>query len=141
MKLREVTDGDLDALYAQQADPAAYEMADVPTRDRPAFDAHWQRIRNDPDVLIRVIDVDGAVAGHVLSFILRDERVIGYWIDGAYWGRGLATQALARLLEIETRRPLKAHVFPSNRGSVRVLEKNGFRLLQERPDSLIFELP
>ena len=140
MRLREVEDADLGALFEQQADPLAYEMADVPSRDRPAFEAHWARIRTDPDTLIRVIDVDGTVAGHVLSFVLNGERVIGYWIDRAWWGRGVATQALAQLLEIETRRPLKAHVSPPNRGSVRVLEKNGFRLLQEEPENLVFLL-
>jgi hypothetical protein len=54
MRLREVTDDDLDELYAQQADRVSYEMAAVPTRDRPAFDAHWQMLRADPEVLLRV---------------------------------------------------------------------------------------
>jgi RimJ/RimL family protein N-acetyltransferase len=140
MRLREVTDDDLDELYAQQADRVSYEMAAVPTRDRPAFDAHWQMLRADPEVLLRVIDVDGAVAGSMLSFVLRGDRVIGYWIGREFWGRGIATQALAQLLTIETRRPLRAHVFRPNRASARVLEKNGFRLLAEEPDNLIFEL-
>jgi RimJ/RimL family protein N-acetyltransferase len=140
MRLREVTDDDLDDLYAHQADRVSYEMAAVPTRDRQAFDAHWRLLRADPEVLLHVIDVDGAVAGSVLSFVLRGERVIGYWIGREFWGRGIATQALAQLLAIETRRPLRAHVFAPNRASARVLEKNGFRLLAEQPDSLIFEL-
>jgi RimJ/RimL family protein N-acetyltransferase len=140
MKLRELTDEDLDALYAHQADQVSYELAAVPTRDRPAFDAHWARIREDPGTLIRVIDVDGAVAGHVLSFVLRGERVIGYWIGREFWGRGIATEALTQMLAIETRRPLRAHVFPPNRASARVLVKNGFRLLAEEPENLTFEL-
>jgi RimJ/RimL family protein N-acetyltransferase len=140
MKLREVTDDDLDALYAHQADRVSYELAAVPTRDRPAFDAHWQRLLADPEVLLRVIDVDGAVAGNVLSFWLRGERVIGYWIDRGLWGRGIATEAVAQMLAIETRRPLRAHVFPPNRASARVLEKNGFRLVGEEQDGLVFEL-
>jgi RimJ/RimL family protein N-acetyltransferase len=140
MRLREVTDDDLDELYAHQADRVSYEMAHVPTRDRQAFDAHWQLLRANPEVLLRVIDVDGAVAGSMLSFVLRGERLIGYWIGREFWGRGIATQALAQLLAIETRRPLRAHVFPPNRASARVLEKNGFRLLAEEPDNLIFEL-
>lgn len=140
MILREVTDHDLDALFRFQADPIAYEMADVPTRDRPAFDAHWARIRRDPEVLLLTIDVEGAVAGHVLSFILGRDRVIGYWLGREFWGRGIATNAVGELLKIETRRPLRAHVFPSNTASARVLEKNGFRLLRAEPGTLIFEL-
>lgn len=141
MTLREVTDADLDDLFRHQADPIAYEMADVPTRDRAAFDAHWARIRSDPDVVIRTIDLDGAVAGNVLSFIVGGERVIGYWVGREFWGQGIATEAVRQMLEVETRRPLRATVSPSNRGSRRVLEKNGFRLLREEPDSLVFELP
>ena len=140
MRLREVTDDDLDELYAHQADRVSYEMAAVPTRDRPAFDAHWQMLRTNPETLLRVIDVDGAVAGSMLSFVLHGERLIGYWIGREFWGRGIATQALAQMLTIETRRPLRAHVFPPNRASARVLEKNGFRLLAEQPDNRIFEL-
>jgi len=138
--LREVADDDLDALFAFQADPIAYEMADVPPRDRPAFDAHWTKIRQDPEVLLLTIDLDGVVAGHVLSFILGRRRVIGYWLGRDFWGRGIATKAVAELLEIETRRPLRAHVFPSNTASARVLAKNGFRLLRGEPGSLTFEL-
>jgi RimJ/RimL family protein N-acetyltransferase len=139
--LREVTDADLDEFFRHQADPIASEMADVPTRDRAAFDAHWARIRSDPDVVIRTIDLDGAVAGNVLSFIVGGERVIGYWVGREFWGQGIATEAVRQMLEVETRRPLRATVSPSNRGSTRVLEKNGFRLLREEPDSLVFELP
>jgi RimJ/RimL family protein N-acetyltransferase len=140
VRLREVTDADLDDIFSHQADPVAYEMADVPTRERAAFDAHWQRIRADPHVLIRVVDVDGAVAGHALSFVQNGERVIGYWLAREFWGRGIASEALAQLLQVETRRPLRARVYPPNRASARVLEKNGFRLLREEPESLLFEL-
>ena len=140
MRLREVVDGDLDALFAQQADPDAYRLADVPTRDRPAFDAHWLRIRNDPESLIRTVDVDGQVAGHVLSFTLDGERKVGYWLGQEFWGKGIASDALAAFLAIETRRPLHANVARGNQGSVRVLEKNGFRLLREQPDGFAFVL-
>jgi RimJ/RimL family protein N-acetyltransferase len=140
VRLREVEDRDLDFFYDHQADRFAYELADVPTRDRAAFDAHWARIRYDPEVLIRTIEVDGHVAGNVLTFISGGRRVVGYWLGRAYWGRGIATEALAAFLEIVSERPLGAVVFPSNRGSVRVLEKNGFRLVHEEPESQHFEL-
>lgn len=140
MTLRDVEDDDLDAFYKQQADPQSYELAGLPPRDREAFDAHWARIRSDPAVTIRTIEVDGQVAGHVLSFARDDTRLAGYWLARELWGRGLATEALASFLGIETHRPLVAEVACNNLGSIRVLEKNGFRLLRGLPDGYAFEL-
>jgi RimJ/RimL family protein N-acetyltransferase len=140
MKLRDVRDSDLDTFFEFQADAAAADVADVPSRDREAFDAHWQRIRSDPDVVIKTIEVDGDIVGNVLTFVPDGERVVGYWIGRAFWGRGIATEALAAFLQMVTERPLRATVAPGNPASVRVLEKNGFRLLREEPESLIFEL-
>jgi RimJ/RimL family protein N-acetyltransferase len=140
VRLREVVDSDLDVFFEIQADPIAYALAGVATRDRTAFVEHWARIRNDPETVIRTIDLDGVVAGNVLSFVADGKRVVGYWIAREFWGRGIATEALARLLEIVSERPLEATVLPGNDASVRVLEKNGFRLLREEPENLIFEL-
>ena len=140
MKLREVEDRDLDALFAQQADRESYELADLPPRDREAFDAHWARIRNDPTVMIRTIDLGGEVAGHVLSFERDGVRLAGYWLGREFWGRGLATEALARFVEIDTHRPLRAEVATNNGGSIRVLEKNGFERIGELADGYAYEL-
>jgi RimJ/RimL family protein N-acetyltransferase len=140
VRLREIEDGDLDVFFANQADPEASVLADVPSRDRAAFDAHWARIRSDARILIRTIDVDGQVAGNVLTFIHEGKRVVGYWLGREWWGRGLATEAVAAFLEIVGERPLRATVAHGNAASVRVLEKNGFRLLREEPGSLLFEL-
>jgi RimJ/RimL family protein N-acetyltransferase len=48
-------------------------------------------------------------------------------VGPAHWGRGIASQALARLLELEPARPLYAHAAADNAGSLRVLTKSGFR--------------
>jgi RimJ/RimL family protein N-acetyltransferase len=140
VRLREVDDADLDVFFANQADREASMLADVPSRERAPFDAHWARIRADPQIVIRTIEVDGQVAGNVLSFIHRGARVVGYWLGRDWWGRGLATSALAAFLEIVDERPLRATVAHGNLASVRVLEKNGFRLVRDEPESLIFEL-
>jgi RimJ/RimL family protein N-acetyltransferase len=140
MRLRPLEDADLDALYEHQSDRAAAELADVPSRERPAFDQLWQGMRANSQIVIRVIEDDGAVAGYTFTFIRDGQRVVGYWLGRRYWGRGLATRALAEFLPLVEERPLQATVSPANRASVRVLEKNGFRLLREEPGSLIFEL-
>jgi RimJ/RimL family protein N-acetyltransferase len=123
--LREVADADLDALFEQQADPESSAMAGVPSRDRASFDAHWRRIRAGEGNVTRTIDVDGEVAGHALSWEADGRRYVGYWIAREFWGRGLATRALAELVD-ELPRPLHALVSVENAGSIRVLEKCGF---------------
>jgi RimJ/RimL family protein N-acetyltransferase len=146
--LRDVDESDLDALFEQQADPASSAMAGVPSRNRADFDAHWRRIRANDQNLIRVIDVDGEAAGHVLSWPSDGRRYIGYWVAREYWGRGLATAALAELVAEIRERPLHALVSTGNLGSIRVLEKNGFvevgpaddKLADEGVPGLLYEL-
>jgi RimJ/RimL family protein N-acetyltransferase len=128
VRLRAVTDADLPILYEHQRDAGAAAMAGVPSRDRAAFDAHWARIRADPTGRERVIEVDGQVAGSLVCFIRDGVREVGYWIDRAYWGRGVASRALVLFLQEETTRPLHATALRSNLASLRVLEKAGFRV-------------
>ena len=69
---------------------------------------------------------DGAVAGNIGCWEDDGRRLVGYWIGREFWGRGLATQALAELLDVVDARPLHAYVAKSNVASIRVLEKCGF---------------
>lgn len=124
--VREVTDADLPILYEQQLDPEATRMAAFASRAREPFMAHWARIRINPAEVVRTIVCDGAVAGNIVSWGPGDKREIGYWLGREYWGRGIATQALAAFLNVVRERPLWAHVAGHNIGSRRVLEKCGF---------------
>jgi RimJ/RimL family protein N-acetyltransferase len=123
VRLRAVTDEDLPTFFEQQSDPEATRMAVFPARDRAAFDGHWARIRADETNVIRTIVLDDMVAGNVLCFGPPDAREVGYWLGRAFWGRGVASEALALFLEQVTERPLVAHVAKHNAGSARVLEK------------------
>lgn len=135
VRLRDVEDDDLPILFEYQADPVATEMADFPARDREAYLAHSARIRADPTVTFQTILVDGQVAGNVVAWDDAGRRSVGYWIGREFWGRGVATLALAAFLRIVTTRPLYAHVAKHNLGSIRVLEKCGFRIIAEaRPE-------
>lgn len=124
--LRDVVEDDLDAIFEQHRDPESVEMAKVPSRDREGFDAHWQRVLAGPTNVAKVIDVDGVVAGTALSWEQDGRRLVGYWLAREYWGRGLATQALAQLVAELPQRPLHAWVVTTNAGSIRVLQKCGF---------------
>jgi RimJ/RimL family protein N-acetyltransferase len=125
--LRETVDDDLPILFVHQADPEAARMAAFPSRDRDAFQEHWDRIRADDTVITRTIEADGEVVGTIGSFTVEGERDVGYWIGREHWGRGVATAAVRALLKIEPHRPLSARVAAHNVGSQRVLEKCGFR--------------
>jgi len=125
--LRSVEDGDLDVFYEHQADPHAVEMAAFPARDRDAFAAHWARLRADDTLTTRTIVADGEVAGNIGSWAQDGQQLLGYWIGREWWGRGVATRAVALLVDELPVRPLHAHVAVHNLGSVRVLEKCGLR--------------
>ena len=124
--LREVVQSDLPIFYDQQREPEANRIADFPARERDAFMSHWAKIMADPKVLLRTIIWHGQVTGNIVSWERDNEREVGYWLGTAFWGRGIASAALAALLEIEKTRPLFGHVATGNLGSVRVLEKCGF---------------
>jgi RimJ/RimL family protein N-acetyltransferase len=126
VQLRDVAEADLPIFFEHQLDPEATQMAAFPARDRDAFLAHWAKILADETVGKQTILVDGQVAGNIGSWGQLGERDVGYWIGRQYWGRGVATSALAAFLGYETARPLYAHVAKHNIGSLRVLEKCGF---------------
>ena len=125
--LRPVEDDDLAVFFEHQRDPEATAMAAFPAREREAFDAHWAKIRADATTVQRTIVADGAVAGNIGGWEQDGQHLLGYWIGGQYWGRGIATAALAQFVNELSIRPLYAHVVAHNVGSIRVLEKNGFR--------------
>ena len=124
--LREVVEGDLPILYEHECDREAAAMAAFPSRDRDAFMAHWARTLANDSALTWTIVCEGEVAGNIGCWEADGHRFVGYWIGREFWGRGLATQALAELVDMVEARPLYAHVVKSNVASIRVLEKNGF---------------
>jgi len=124
--LRDVSEADLPIFYEQQLDPDATQMAAFPSRDRDAFMAHWNKILVNTDVILKTILFEGQVAGNIVSWDQSGQREVGYWIGKAYWGKGMATKALAEFLGIVKIRPLFAHVAKHNTGSLRVLHKCGF---------------
>lgn len=129
--LHDVTESDLPILYEQQLDPEATAMAAFPSRDRESFMAHSAKIMADESVIFKAIVFDGQVAGSMVSWIMEGEREVGYWLGREFWGKGIATRALAEYVEIVKTRPLVAHVAKHNVGSQRVLEKCGFKVIGE----------
>jgi RimJ/RimL family protein N-acetyltransferase len=127
--LRPVHDSDLPVFYRQMNDPEALRMAAFTPED-PAdwsqFEDHWKRVRSS--ALVRTVLTDGDVVGHAAVYGEPGEREVTYWVDRAYWGKGIATAALRALLAEVPERPLYARAAADNAGSLRVLEKCGFRV-------------
>lgn len=130
--LRPVADADLDALFDQMRDPESVWMAaftpDNPD-DRSAFDAHMADVRSSPDITLRAVTCDGQLTGSIASYVLEGQTEVTYWVDRAAWGRGIASQALELLMSLVPVRPLYARVASDNVGSLKVLQKSGFKII------------
>ncbi|GAB2587544.1 N-acetyltransferase [Paractinoplanes abujensis] len=127
--LRPLEDADLDALFEQMRDPESVRMAAFVGRDpddRAAFDAHMTKIRARPDVTNRAITLDGRLVGSVAAFVIEGDTEVTYWVDRAFWGRGIAGRALELLLHEVPVRPLYGRAASDNLASLKVLRRAGF---------------
>jgi len=98
---------------------------------------NWvRRAHEDPNQLNLAIVVEGKAVGGIglvfLQDVYRHTAEIGYWLGEAYWGRGIATEAVKAVTEYVMGHfqiyRVQARVFEWNRASYRVLEKAGYRL-------------
>jgi len=128
-------DADLPLFFEQQTDPHANQMAAFTSRDpfdQQSFETHWQKIMVDDSVTIRTVLFEELVAGYILSYIDEGNPEVGYWIGKEFWGKGIATKALAKFLStVNTTRPIYARTAKDNQASKRVLEKCGFCVIKE----------
>lgn len=88
-----------------------------------------------------VMDVDDVVVGTIGAYDYQDDRIeVGFSIVQGWQGRGLATEALRKVLEYLTENEgipcVIAWCASENIGSRRVLEKAGMRLVRTEKDSL-----
>jgi RimJ/RimL family protein N-acetyltransferase len=136
VQLRDVEADDLALFFEHQRDPVAVAMVAFQSRDRAAFAQHWAKLLADDTLLKKTIVVASAVsadspaqhqvAGHIGSWTSEGKREVGYWLDRAFWGRGIATAALTAFLRLEPTRPLYASAAKHNAASLHVLRKCGF---------------
>ena len=135
--LRPVVESDLPVFFAQQSDAEARRMVafcSAELGDLAAFLVKWRAMLSDEAVLCRTIELAGAVAGNVGCFMQFDRPSIGYWLGRSYWGQGIARRAVDALIGSIDQRPLYARVVADNIGSLRVLERCGFRIIGTERD-------
>lgn len=129
LSLRALREEDLPRLFEIQLDEEARHLAAFVTeeaKDREAYLAKHRKILADPETTNRGVEVDGELVGSVATFPIEGNIELTYWIRRDMWGRGVATAAVAELLEEVAVRPIRARVVEDNTGSVLVLERNGF---------------
>lgn len=129
IKLRPTKIADLDTLFEFQLDKeGAYLAAFMPKdpTDKSAYINKYTKLLGNPTVNNQTITLDNTIVGSIAKFEMQGNSEITYWIDRKFWGQGIATKALKRLLAIEPARPLFGRVAFDNFGSQKVLEKCGF---------------
>lgn len=132
VSLRALREDDLPTMFEIQLDDTAQHLAAFvgqDARDRDAYLQKFRKILADDAIVTKVVEVGGEVVGSVAVFPIEGDTEITYWIRKDWWGRGVATGAVAALLDEVTARPLYGRVAEDNLGSIRVLERNGFVLV------------
>ena len=80
------------------------------------------------------VELDGTLVGCVSYWPHQPNGYeVGYWVGKDYWGKGICTEALKRLMAIDdfpAQDDVYAKVMEQNVGSQRVLEKCGFSFLE-----------
>lgn len=85
----------------------------------------------ETETLGYAVEINGHLAGGIGVTLDGHKAEIGYWLAQPHWGRGLMTAIVrawvAYLFKKYHVRRVAAKVFPFNRASARILQKNGFR--------------
>ena len=136
MVVRRFEPGDMDELAQLRIANRAFLEPYEPPRAESYFTAEGQAewLASGDGVRLAILDDDGAIAGVIsLSQIVRGPRqgaTVGYWVDQARNGRGLAGRALAAVVELAfgelQLHRLEAGTLLDNVASQRVLRRNAF---------------
>lgn len=148
VRLRWLTERDVDALFAIFSDPVMMRYwATPPMKERAEAERYLRSIHEGfaGKTLFQwgaELKQEGRIVGTCTLFHIdpaNGRAELGYCLGSAYWGRGHMSESLTALFEfafttLKLRR-LEADVDPRNENSLRLLDKLGFRregLLRER---------
>ena len=134
LTLREVVFEDVEYFFNFMQDEHQLKQAAFTPKDpknKTAFEQHWKKIIASSETNNRTVLVDGAVVGNVGRWMMDDIPQLTYWVGSQFCGLGYATESLRQFLEVESLRPIEARCAFDNQASIRVLEKNGFTLVDD----------
>jgi [ribosomal protein S5]-alanine N-acetyltransferase len=135
-----------DAIQRLAGDPAISEMTRVPSPYPPggaaSFIANSIEGRNQGTDLVFVIKHWSVIVG-ACGLHDRDKSAncfeLGYWVGKPYWGKGIATEAISRLMVYCFKSLHLSMVYADclerNAASKRVLEENGFSVVSRRQNT------
>ena len=92
--------------------------------------------KDDNPARVFAIEVNGIACGSIGIYLQNDihrkNAEIGYWLGEEYWGKGIITEAITRMIEhgfksFDVNR-IYARPFSTNPASARALEKAGMKL-------------
>ncbi len=129
VELRPTRVEDLEHLFQFQLDEEATVMAaftPAQRTDKSAFLSKYSKLLDEPTVNMKTILLNDNIIGSISKFELEGKAELTYWIDRKFWGKGIATIALQKLLADEPARPIYGRTAFDNIASQKVLEKCGF---------------
>ena len=96
----------------------------------------WLEIVDNEEFNLNIFLNNDLIGGVGLTPTEDDFYELGYWLGVEYWGQGYATESVMELLNYaKSNTPcekFKANVYKENVASVKVLEKNGFKRVEDR---------
>jgi RimJ/RimL family protein N-acetyltransferase len=129
LRLRRAKPGDVEALHRIMSDPVAMRYWSTPPHADLDETAAWLASMIEADAAASddfIVTLDGALIGKLGAWRLPE---IGFLIDRAYWGCGLAGEAMSAFIDRRRRlgsSELTADVDPRNSASLSLLERHGF---------------
>ena len=127
--LRNTNTNDLHTLFEFQLDEDANYLAAFTSEnpaDKKVYIEKWTSLLSDEKVNVKTILLDSNIVGSIAKFEVNGNAEITYWIGKEFWGKGIASSALKKFLEIEKTRPIYGRVAFDNIGSQKVLVNSGF---------------
>lgn len=153
IELKHTNQKDLETLFLFQLDKDANYLAAFTSKnpsDKDAYIKKWTKLLSDEKINVRTILLKNEIVGSIAKFEMESNAEITYWIGKEFWGKGIASTALKKFLEIEKTRPLFGRIAFDNLGSKKVLENCGFSKIgiekgfanarEKEIEEIIFEL-
>ena len=135
--LKEIVDADKERLVSLIGDfQVSKNLSKVPYPYTLDDADEWLERSHNQKFNLNIFLNDDLIGGVGLTPAEDDFYELGYWLGVDYWGQGYATESVMEFLNYaktnSSCEKLKANVFKENIASAKVLEKNGFKRVEDR---------